>query len=161
MFCTCELGHRDCDTVLGFIHFTVFVCRCSRYSLSRWVVWLSRGFGSNICAPFWLLFLLWWCCWNAQSHFIHYLNTPAFKVSFFFLKEILLFSKHAWNWCYKRLLEYRNILWFPQKHEAAQLLSTLVIHFFEHQISILEWFLKDHVTLKTKYKNKCSLGLYI
>ncbi len=33
--------------------------------------------------------------------------------------------------------------------------------FLEQQISILEWFLKDHVTLKTgvtMLKNKCSLG---
>ncbi len=36
------------------------------------------------------------------------------------------------------------------KYESSQLLSTLkIIIFFLQQISILEWFLKDHVTLKS------------
>ncbi len=38
----------------------------------------------------------------------------------------------------------------PEKNQAAQLLK-----FLEQKISILEWFLKDHVTLKTGvHKNK-------
>jgi len=35
---------------------------------------------------------------------------------------------------------------FPQK--ATQLFSTLITMFPEQQISISEWFLKDHVALK-------------
>ncbi len=39
----------------------------------------------------------------------------------------------------------------PQKYEAAQLFSTLIRNvFFKQQISILEWFLKDQITLKTR-----------
>jgi len=46
--------------------------------------------------------------------------------------------------------------WFPQKYWEAQLLSKLVIiwriviMFLEHQISILQLILMDHVTLKTE-----------
>ncbi len=40
---------------------------------------------------------------------------------------------------------------FNRKYEAAELfsLSIIIRNVFEHQINILEWFPKDHVTLKT------------
>ncbi len=41
---------------------------------------------------------------------------------------------------------------FPQTYSAAQLFSTFDINnnmFPEHQIDLLEWYLKNHVTLKT------------
>ncbi len=46
------------------------------------------------------------------------------------------------------------IIWFSQKFEAAQLFPTLVIIrnvlWAANQHTLLEWFLKDHVTLNTK-----------
>ncbi len=43
------------------------------------------------------------------------------------------------------------VIWFPQNCEAAQLISKLIIirNVSLALISILEWFLKDHMTLKT------------
>ncbi len=46
------------------------------------------------------------------------------------------------------LFNVYTVFQFPQKHNC----STTVFYkemFLMHQISILEWFLKDHVTLKT------------
>jgi len=40
----------------------------------------------------------------------------------------------------------KNPLWFTQKYKAAQLFTTLIILI---NVSWAEWFLKDHVTLKT------------
>ncbi len=42
----------------------------------------------------------------------------------------------------------KNVSPLPQKYGAAKLFSALIMMFFEHQINILEWFLKDHMTLK-------------
>ncbi len=51
---------------------------------------------------------------------------------------------------------------FPQKYEAAQLLSTLIIirNVFEQQISILYWSPKDRVTLKTEVMMLNILNCY-
>ncbi len=45
---------------------------------------------------------------------------------------------------------------FTQKYYVAQLFSTLIIikMLLEQQISISEWFLKDHVTLKTGVRER-------
>ncbi len=60
-------------------------------------------------------------------------------------------------WCYKDLfisntvntvsLYEKNILVFTKLLSSSTLL--IIIKLLEHQISILEWFLKDHVTRKT------------
>ncbi len=60
----------------------------------------------------------------------------------------------------------KNVSPLPQKYGAAKLFSALIMMFFEHQINILEWFLKDHMTLKfqnnnNNNKNIVRLKLYI
>ncbi len=47
------------------------------------------------------------------------------------------------------ILKQKNVTWFPKKYYATQLSSKLIMIINEKQVSILEWFLKDHVTLKT------------
>lgn len=133
-----ELGHSD--IVLSFIRVTVFVCWCSRYSLSRRVgsiVRLPRSFGSNICAAFWLLFLLWWCCWNSKSfrilinktsHFIHTIYIcGCFK---------LIKSKSKDIYCHNTFLLNAEIFQFLFKEfEKTKY----------HSLKLLYWVLITHV----------------
>ncbi len=46
----------------------------------------------------------------------------------------------------------KNVSQFPQKILSSTTFSTLIVTkmFLEHEIDILEWFVKDHVTLQTE-----------
>ncbi len=65
-------------------------------------------------------------------------NFFYFQFCLFFLFLNSLFIKESW----------KNVLWFIKNIKQYYIDNNKNKRFLEHQISLLEWFLKDHVTMK-------------
>ncbi len=111
-----------------------------------------------------LLLLFYWPYRKSFIYiFIYFPKSRIFsKVSKIFLMKIIVFIQKG---CIKLIKsdskDIYTFIVFPQKYEAAQLFSTLIIirYFSEHQISILEWFCICSMLLCLLYfkTNKCTI----
>ncbi len=65
----------------------------------------------------------------------------------FYFKSMLFF----WSFYSSKNPRKKNVAWFPQKYEAARLFLRMIIirNVSWAANQHIEWFLKDHVTLKT------------